>query len=114
MTSSGEKRICVIGAGPCGLSALKNLLQAGFRNVVCYEESSGIGGNWAFTADSQRISVYECSHIISSRRMSSFDDFPMPKHYPDHPSHRQLLAYFTDYAKASRLEPSLPLGRRGG
>jgi cation diffusion facilitator CzcD-associated flavoprotein CzcO len=49
--SSGGKRICVICAGPCGLTALKNLLQAGCRNVVCYEESSGIGGNWVFTDD---------------------------------------------------------------
>ena len=80
--SSGEKRVCVIGAGPCGLTALKNLLRAGHRNVVCYEEHSSIGGNWAFTDDPQRASVYANAHSISSRRMSSFDDFPMPKTYP--------------------------------
>ena len=80
--SSGEKRVCVIGAGPCGLTAIKNLLQAGRRNVVCYEEHSSIGGNWAFTDDPQRASVYASAHSISSRRMSSFDDFPMPKTYP--------------------------------
>jgi cation diffusion facilitator CzcD-associated flavoprotein CzcO len=100
----------VIGAGPCGLTALKNLLQAGCRNVVCYEERSGIGGNWAFTDDPQRISVHACSHSISSRRMSSFDDFPMANHYPDFPSHRQLLAYFTDYARAFQLELHIRLG----
>lgn len=70
MKSSGEKRVCVIGAGPCGLTALKNLLQAGCRNVVCYEQHSGIGGNWAFTDDPHRASVYECAHTISSRRLS--------------------------------------------
>jgi cation diffusion facilitator CzcD-associated flavoprotein CzcO len=110
MQSSGETRICVIGAGPCGLTALKNLLQAGCRNVVCYEESSSIGGNWAFTDDPHRSSVYACSHSISSRRMASFDDFPMPKDYPDFPSHRQLLAYFTDYARAFQLAPHIRLG----
>jgi cation diffusion facilitator CzcD-associated flavoprotein CzcO len=110
MTSPGDKRICVIGAGPCGLTALKNLLQAGCRNVVCYEQSSGIGGNWAFTDDPHRISVYECLHTISSRRMSSFDDFPMPKDYPDFPSHRQMIAYFTDYARAFQLDPHIRLG----
>jgi cation diffusion facilitator CzcD-associated flavoprotein CzcO len=94
--SSGEKRVCVIGAGPCGLTALRNLLRAGCRNVVCYEEHSSIGGNWAFTDDPQRPSVHATAHSISSRRMSSFDDFPMPKTYPDFPSHRQLLAYFGD------------------
>jgi cation diffusion facilitator CzcD-associated flavoprotein CzcO len=108
--SPGEKRICVIGAGPCGLTALKNVLQAGCRNVVCYEESGGIGGNWAFTDDPHRVSVYECSRIISSRRRSAFDDFPMPKDFPDFPSHRQLLAYFTDYARAFHLEPYIHLG----
>lgn len=110
VNSSGETRICVIGAGPCGLTALKNLLQVGFRNVVCYDESSDIGGNWAYTDDPHRASVYECSHIISSRRMSSFADFPMPEEYPDFPSHRQLLAYFTEYARAFQLEPHIRLG----
>jgi cation diffusion facilitator CzcD-associated flavoprotein CzcO len=37
----------VIGAGPCGLATLKNLLQAGCGDVVCYDESSSVGGNWA-------------------------------------------------------------------
>jgi len=108
--SSGEQRICVIGAGPCGLTALKNLLQAGCRNVVCYEQHSGIGGNWAFTDDPQRASVHACSHSISSRRLASFDDFPMPNDYPEFPSHRQLLAYFTDYANAFQLAPHIRLG----
>jgi cation diffusion facilitator CzcD-associated flavoprotein CzcO len=105
-------RICVVGAGPCGLTALKNVLQAGCRDVVCYEESSGIGGNWAFTDDPQRASVHECTHLVSSRRMSSFDDFPMPDDFPDFPSHRQLLRYLTDYARAFRLEPHIRFGAR--
>jgi cation diffusion facilitator CzcD-associated flavoprotein CzcO len=42
--------------------------------------------------------------------MSSFDDFPMPKDYPDFPSHRQVLAYFTDYARAFQLAPHIRLG----
>jgi cation diffusion facilitator CzcD-associated flavoprotein CzcO len=110
--SSGGKRVCVIGAGPCGLTALKNLLQAGCRNVVCYEEHSSIGGNWAFTDDPQRASVHASAHSISSRRTSSFDDFPMPDDYPDLPSYRQLLAYFTDYARAFQLAPHVRLGTR--
>ena len=89
---AAQQRICVIGAGPCGLTALKNLLQVGCRNVVCYEESGGIGGNWSYADDPDRASVYECAHAISSRRMASFDDFPMPSDYPEYPSHRQLLA----------------------
>jgi cation diffusion facilitator CzcD-associated flavoprotein CzcO len=107
-----DRRICVIGAGPCGLTAVKNLLQAGFRDVVCYEEGSGIGGNWAFTDDPRRVSVYECARTISSRRMAAFDDFPMPTGFPDFPAHRQMLAYFTAYATAFRLQSHIRLGVR--
>lgn len=109
---AGGPRICVIGAGPCGLTSLKNLLQAGLRNVVCYDESDAIGGNWAYSERTDRTSVYECTHIISSKRLSSFDDFPMPESYPDFPSHRQLLRYFQDYAKTFALEPHIRLGTR--
>jgi cation diffusion facilitator CzcD-associated flavoprotein CzcO len=105
-------RICVIGAGPCGLAAVKNLLQAGLRDVVCYDESDSIGGNWAYTEDPSRPSVHDRTHTISSRRASSFDDFPMPDHYPDFPSHRQVLAYLSEYATAFRLEPHIRLGSR--
>jgi cation diffusion facilitator CzcD-associated flavoprotein CzcO len=110
--SRSPSRICVIGAGPCGLVALKNLLQADCRDVVCYEEHSGIGGNWAFTDDPHRASVHERTQTISSRRRSAFDDFPMPEDYPAFPSHRQLLAYFTEYARAFRLGPHIRLGSR--
>jgi cation diffusion facilitator CzcD-associated flavoprotein CzcO len=106
------RRVCVIGAGPCGLTTVKNLLQAGCGDVVCYEESGGLGGNWAYTDDPGRASVHACTHTVSSRRMSSFEDFPMPSGYPDFPSHRQMLAYFTAYARAFGVEPHLRFGSR--
>jgi hypothetical protein len=93
-----QPRICVIGAGPCGLAALKNLLAAGFEDVVSHDESATIGGNWVFDEKPDRTSVYESTHIISSKSMSEFEDYPMPRHYPDFPSHRQIRAYFEDYA----------------
>lgn len=104
-----QPRICVIGAGPCGLTAVKNLLQAGFHDIICYEENDGIGGNWAFTDDPERASVHERTRIISSRRLSAFEDFPMPEGYPQFPSHRQMLAYFTGYARTFRIEPHIRL-----
>jgi cation diffusion facilitator CzcD-associated flavoprotein CzcO len=91
--------IGIIGAGPCGLTTLKNMLAAGLDNVVCYDEGEAIGGNWVFTDDPARTSVYECTHIISSKRLSEFEDFPMPANYPDYPSHRQMRAYFERYAE---------------
>lgn len=111
-SAADSPRICVIGAGPCGLATVKTLLQAGLTDVVCYDESDSIGGNWVFSEDPKRISVYESTHIISSKRMSSFDDFPMPEHYPDFPSHRQLLEYFRAYADAFDLRRYIKLGVR--
>ncbi len=101
MASSSEKpgrRVCVVGAGPCGLTALKNLRAAGLDDVACYDEGEAIGGNWAFDERPERHSVYDATHLISSKRLSEFEDYPMPQHYPDYPSHRQVRAYFESYA----------------
>ena len=35
--------MCVIGAGPSGIAAAKNLLGAGFRNVVVYDRNGEVG-----------------------------------------------------------------------
>jgi cation diffusion facilitator CzcD-associated flavoprotein CzcO len=79
-------RICVIGAGPSGLTTIKNLLALGLTNAACFEESDAIGGNWVFRED--RPSVHATTSMISSKRLSEFEDYPMPADFPDFPSHR--------------------------
>ncbi|MEM9820165.1 MAG: NAD(P)-binding protein, partial [Bacteroidota bacterium] len=74
-----SKRICVIGAGPSGITALKNLLDEGL-DVVAYDRNDQVGGNWIFSDKTSHSSVFETTHIISSKRLSqygdySFDDF---------------------------------------
>ena len=91
-------RVCVIGAGPSGIAAAKNCLAANLP-VVVYEKSDKVGGNWVFNAKTGHSSVYENTHIISSRTWSEYEDFPMPDDYPDYPGHRQLQAYFESYAR---------------
>lgn len=98
-------RVAVIGAGCSGITAVKNLLQAGIREVVCYEQNDQVGGNWIFSAGESHSSVCETTHIISSKKMSAYMDFPMPGHYPDYPSHQQVLAYFQSYADYFGLYP---------
>lgn len=109
---AGGPRVCVIGAGPSGLTTVKNLRALGLNTIVCYEESDGIGGNWAFSDDPDRMSVYESAHLISSRTMSGFEDFPMPDAYPDYPSQKQMLAYFESYARHFDLMPSITFDTR--
>ncbi|MBA3536309.1 MAG: NAD(P)-binding domain-containing protein [Tatlockia sp.] len=91
-------RICIIGAGPSGITTAKNLLQQGLRNFVVFEKNYRLGGNWNFDENNDHSSVYETTHIISSKRLSEYEDFPMPADYPDYPSHSQILDYFNSYA----------------
>ncbi len=97
-------RIAIIGAGCSGLTAIKGLTEAGLTDVTCFEKSDRLGGNWAFSPVEGHSSVMETTHLISSKRMSQFSDFPMPEDYPDYPSHQQVLAYFEAYAERFGLE----------
>jgi hypothetical protein len=112
MANAAGQRICVIGAGPAGLTTLKNLRQVGLSEIVCYEAADVIGGNWAFREGEGHSSVYASTHLISSKKLSQFEDFPMPQTYPDFPSHRQVLAYFQAYAKAFDVEPLIQFKTR--
>lgn len=98
------KKVCVIGAGPSGITAAKNLKDEGME-VVVYDLGTEVGGNWVFTEEVGHSSVFETTHIISSKTLSEYADFPMPASYPDYPSHRHLAAYFQDYAKNFNLYP---------
>ncbi|MGB0525946.1 MAG: NAD(P)-binding protein, partial [Flammeovirgaceae bacterium] len=97
-------KVCVIGAGCSGLTTIKNLIQAGVEDITCYEQNDQIGGNWVYTSQVSHSSVCETTHIISSKKLSEYLDFPMPAHYPDYPSHHQVLAYFQAYSKQFGLE----------
>jgi Flavin-binding monooxygenase-like len=90
--------VCVIGAGPSGLPAIKNLVDAGL-DVVAYERGREVGGNWVFDPEPGHSSVFETTHIISSRRYSEYEDFPWPPGTADYPGHAQLAGYFRGYAE---------------
>ncbi len=97
-------RIAIIGAGCSGLAAIKVLAENGFTDLVCFEKNDQIGGNWVYSAREGHSSVCETTHIISSKWLSHYSDFPMPADYPDYPSHQQVLAYFQAYTEKFGLE----------
>lgn len=107
MIRNTSARVCVIGAGPSGITAAKNLLQVGLKNVVVYEKGDQVGGNWIFSPRLSHSSVFETTHLISSKTLSAYLDYPMPEHYPDYPSHKQLLAYFQSYARDFGVMPHI-------
>jgi hypothetical protein len=98
---------CVIGAGPSGLAALRHLLAAGIE-AECLEREGALGGNWRYGAATSR--VFASTRLISSKRLTEFADFPMPRHFPAYPDHRQCLEYFEAYARHFRLGPHIRTG----
>ena len=100
---SQNPKIAIIGAGPSGITALKNLATNGF-DVTCFEMSNQIGGNWVYKDQTGHSSVFKTTHIISSKKFSEYIDFPMPDDYPDYPSGAELLAYFNSYVDHFELD----------
>jgi NADPH-dependent 2,4-dienoyl-CoA reductase/sulfur reductase-like enzyme len=99
VSERGVPRCCVIGAGPSGIAAAKHLLQVGLRDVVVYDRGRKVGGNWVFDPGPSHSSVFETTHIISSRTLSEYSDYAFPAGVADYPGHRELQAYFEGYAR---------------
>lgn len=97
----------VIGAGPSGLAAARNLQRRGIP-WSGYELADDVGGLW--NIDGPRSTVYESAHLISSKRTTEFAEFPMRDEVADYPNHRELLAYFRDFAEAFGLRDGFELG----
>jgi thioredoxin reductase len=100
-TLNRADRYCIIGAGSSGLTAAKNLKQLGIPFDI-FEREDGIGGNWYY--GKPHSSVCRSTHLISSKPLTKYRDFPMPADYPPYPSHEQVLAYFQSYARHFDLE----------
>ena len=105
-------RIAIIGAGCSGIAAIKKFKEAGLTDITCFEQNDKVGGNWIYTSGSSHSSITETTHIISSKKLSEYSDFPMPAEYPDYPSHAQVLQYFEDYAEHFRLKPFIKFGSK--
>ena len=106
-TATDDLPWCVIGTGPSGLAALKQLRAAGIA-AEALERESAIGGNWRFGSGTSR--VFASTRLISSQRMTEFTDFPMPRDWPAYPDHRQCLAYLERYAEHFGLMPHIRCG----
>ncbi|HWX44561.1 MAG TPA: NAD(P)-binding domain-containing protein [Solirubrobacteraceae bacterium] len=96
MSAPELPKVCVIGAGSSGITALKALVDRGIP-CDCFEKSDAVGGNWVFGNRNGMSSSYSTLHINTSRERMEYADFPMPASYPDFPRHDQIARYFNDY-----------------
>ncbi len=94
--AGATEKFALIGAGPMGLAMAKVLREQGIP-FQGFELHSDVGGLWDI--DAPRSTMYETAHLISSKGMTEFDDFPMRDDVAEYPSHREMKTYFHDFAQ---------------
>ena len=95
LTISADRPVALIGAGPAGLAGARNLQKLNIP-FIGFESHSDVGGLWDI--DNPRSTVYQSAHLISSKRMTEFHEFPMDARVADYPGHRELRDYFRAFA----------------
>ncbi|HEX4109503.1 MAG TPA: NAD(P)-binding domain-containing protein [Solirubrobacteraceae bacterium] len=104
-------RVCVIGAGLSGLTAVKALRDRGVP-VQAFEISDRIGGNWAFENPNGMSSAYRSLHIDTPKKRLAFTDLPMPSDWPDFLHHSLVHEYLSRYMETFGLDRDIQLRTR--
>lgn len=106
--------VCVIGAGPSGLTTIKQLLDEG-HTVHCFERGDNIGGIWQRSpnpeADAGTMKVFDNLILTISIRLMSYSDFMVG---PDRVfyTHKQYREYLEAYAERFGLRRHITFGAR--
>lgn len=109
MTTPDPTKVCIIGAGCSGITTAKRLKDHGI-DYDQLEMSDDVGGNWYFRNPNGRSAVYESLHIDTSKTRLQFEEFPVPKEWPDFPSHHLMHQYFRDYVDHFGLRDGIEFG----
>ncbi len=91
--------VLIIGAGPSGIVAAKEAIDAGLRPLVL-EKSSGIGGVWNQEAGS----TWHSMSTNLSKYSCMFSDFPWSFETDTFPSSNDMLSYLHEYIRHFKLE----------
>jgi cation diffusion facilitator CzcD-associated flavoprotein CzcO len=107
-------KICVIGAGPSGLTTVKQLLDEG-HTVQCFERGSDIGGIWQRSADpsadAEDMKVFDSLILTISIKLMSYSDFMVTGDRVFY-THAQYRQYLDDYAEKFGLRRHIALDTR--
>ncbi|KAK9996159.1 hypothetical protein SO802_020845 [Lithocarpus litseifolius] len=110
-----SKHVCVIGAGPSGLVAARELSKEG-HSVVVLEQNHDVGGQWLYDPNVEvenplgrntflkvHSSIYNSLRLTSPREIMGFTDFPfLVKKGRDmrrFPGHKELFLYLKDFCE---------------
>lgn len=76
--SAGQPSVAVIGAGPAGLVALKNLLEEGF-DATGFDRNAYVGGLWQYTEEDKTSVLPSTVVNISKERVGYITSSLMAK-----------------------------------
>lgn len=99
ISQGSVRRAAVIGAGVCGITAAKCLLDEGIEPVV-FERGHQIGGLWTFDEQSPDGGgpAYRSLHTNTIRPITAYSDFPLPDDLPELPARADIERYLNAYA----------------
>ena len=95
------RRVAIIGAGPSGLVALKECMEAGLE-ATAFERSGRLGGIWSH-------GVWDSLRVNLSRATCCFSDFPWAPSADEYPTGEAMRAYLEAYADRFHLRPHIRL-----
>lgn len=113
------KKICIIGAGPSGISMMKALLDNPDNKnleIICYEKLSNWGGLWNYTwetgldryGEPVHGSMYRHLHSNGPKECLEFSDYSFDKHFgkpiPSFPPREVLYDYIIGRVKDSKIK----------
>lgn len=107
-SSAQQKKCLVVGAGPVGLVATKELIAHG-HDVTCLEGSKSIGGVYAYDSKSDR-GCYASTKLTSSPYITAFSDFPPPNKQLIHWSCHEYVQYLHQYVQHFGFSDNIRLG----
>ena len=94
LPSSADLDVCVVGAGPAGLSSAAMLQRSGADVVVL--ERGEIGGSWQ--------ARYDCLHLHTVRWLSGLPGYRIPRSHGKWPSRDAVVEYLRAYAGREGLD----------
>ena len=104
-------RVCVVGAGPCGLTTVKQLVDEG-HDVVCFDKNADVGGIWLRDGsddENEKMKAYDDLMLTISMKLMAYSDHPFtgPRAFY---SRRQYFDYLKGYAARFGLSDRIRFG----
>jgi dimethylaniline monooxygenase (N-oxide forming) len=99
---ASQSTATVIGAGPAGIAATKELARRRV-DVVCLEGSDDLAPHWRLSPPETSSPVYESLRINNSRGRMRFREAAMPTSTGTYPSYVQFRQYLREIVHISKL-----------